>query len=226
MRTILVSVARRLLQPGEIAALKTLHTERTIRSAHNRGLRKIRRSNLSRPEKLNLGSGVFLKPGFLNVDLFCGGDVTLDLRRPMPFDANCCELIFSEHFFEHFDYPDVIGGIFRECLRILRPGGILSFSVPDTEWPLTDYPGGPRSPYFQACEKFAWHPRDCTTRMEHINYHFRQEGRHLFAYDSETVQKILGEIGYESITRRPFDPALDSEHRQFGSLFVSARKPA
>jgi predicted SAM-dependent methyltransferase len=226
MRTILVSVARRFLQPAEIDALKALRTERIIRSAHNRGLRKIRHKNLYRPVKLNLGSGVFLKPGFLNVDLFCGGDVTLDLRRPMPFESNCCEFIFSEHFFEHFDYPGVIGGIFKECLRILRPGGTLSFSVPDTEWPLTDYPGGPRSAYFQACEKFAWHPRDCTTRMEHINYHFRQEGKHRFAYDFETVQKILGEVGFTSVARRQFDPVLDSEHREFGSLFISAQKPA
>ena len=43
-------------------------------------------------------------------------------------------MIFSEHFFEHIEYPAPI----ERMLAGLRPGGILSFSVPDTEWPLLD----------------------------------------------------------------------------------------
>ena len=29
--------------------------------------------------------------------MFPGGDLTLDLRRGLPFESNCCEEIFSEH---------------------------------------------------------------------------------------------------------------------------------
>lgn len=225
MRQVFVSLAHRWLQPGEIVALRSLRLERQIRSSHKRGLRQVQRENLTRPAKLNLGSGSYLKPGFLNVDVLWGGDVKLDLRRPMPFESACCELIFSEHCFEHFDYPNTIGGILKECLRILRPGGILTFSVPDTEWILNDYSAGSDAPYFHACKEHDWHPKSCTTRLEHINYHFRQEGKHRFAYDFETARKLLDEIGFVNIARREFDPALDSEHRRCGSLFISAQKP-
>jgi predicted SAM-dependent methyltransferase len=224
MRSVIDSVVRTLLSPAERAAARLLLAERRISIRHRRGVRRIRRQSLSRPARLNLGSGSFHKVGFLNVDASPDGDVTLDLRRELPFESDCCELIFSEHCFEHFDYPEHIERLFRECFRILKPGGTLQFSVPDTEWPLNDYRDGPDAPYFRACGAQSWHPSHCTTRMEHINYHFRQEGEHRFAYDFETAEKILGSAGFIEVCRRPFDPALDSEHRRVGSLFVLARK--
>jgi predicted SAM-dependent methyltransferase len=214
------------MSPGETAAWRAFQAERAISSYHRAGVRQIRRRSLSRPAKLNLGSGSYRKDGFLNIDLFPGGDVTLDLRRGLPFDSDCCELIFSEHCFEHIDYPEPISFVLRECLRVLRPGGELWFSVPDTEWPLADYSAGPGAPYFKACAEHGWHPEGCTTRMEHINYHFRQGTEHRFAYDFETAEKVLAAAGFTDVRRRPFDPSLDSEHRRVGSLFVAARKPA
>jgi predicted SAM-dependent methyltransferase len=143
----------------------------------------------------------------------------------LPFDSDSCELIFSEHCIEHIDYPEPITLLFRECLRVLRPGGELRFSVPDAEWPLMDYGGGSDAAYFRACVQHAWHPKTCTTRLEHINYHFRQDGEHRFAYDFETADKLLKGVGFIDVLARAFDPSLDSKHREIGSMFVSARKP-
>jgi predicted SAM-dependent methyltransferase len=212
------------VSPAERDAVQALLAERQIAAWHRRGLRLIRRQLLTRPARLNLGSGRFRKDGFLNVDSQPEADVTLDLRRGLPFDSDCCEIIFSEHCFEHFDYPEPIGHLLRECLRVLQPGGMLLFSVPDTEWPLTDYRDGPQASYFKACIESAWHPAQYTTRLEHINYHFRQDSQHRFAYDFETAQKILGAVGFVDVRRRSFDPSLDSEHRRLGSLFVSAQR--
>ena len=80
--------------------------------------------------------------------------------------------------------------------------------------------------YFKACCQHAWHPKDCTTRLEHINYHFRQGGEHRYAYDFETAEKLLRGVGFSDVLLREFDPSLDSKHREIGSLFMSARKPA
>lgn len=222
---ILKAIARRLLSPGEQAALKALLNERIISGYHRAGLRQVRKQCLTRPARLNLGSGRHRKPGFLNVDLFPGGDLTLDLRRGLPFDSDCCELIFSEHFFEHIDYPGDITFLLVECLRVIRPGGALRFSIPDTQWLLTDYGNGPDAPFFKACKEHRWHPESCRTRLEHINYHFRQDGEHRFAYDFETIEKLLREVGFLDVQQVAYDPALDSKHRQVGSLFISARKP-
>ena len=217
-------VVRCFLSPGQEQAIRNLQVETKMAGQHRAGVRKIRRMGWTRPEKINLGSGPYLKKGFLNVDLCPVADAMLDLRRPLPFEDNCCSFIFSEHCFEHFDYPVAIGAVLRECRRVLKPGGVLSFSVPETEWPVRDYAGGDQAPYFENCRKLNWHPPENRTRMEHINYHFRQGGDHRFAYDEETARKILAEIGFVEIRRREFDPALDSEHRKAGSLFMEAKK--
>jgi predicted SAM-dependent methyltransferase len=212
---------------GEYAALRRLYTEFYISHLHRGGLRRIKQMAWSRPAKINLGAGTVRKDGYLNIDMFPGGDLTLDLRRGLPFDTGCCESIFSEHFFEHVDYPGPAHDLFRECLRVLKPGGQLRLSVPDTEWPLMDYSKGSDSGYFRACaENPWWHPDYCSTRLEHINYHFRQAGEHLFAYDEETLKKVLENVGFCEVQRVYFDQSVDSKHREIGSLFMSARKPA
>jgi len=217
---------RRGRTPAEEAALQSWVTERQIARYHRQGLRQIQENSWRRPTRLNLGSGKVRKENFLNIDLFPGGDVTLDLRLGLPFESNCCEMVFSEHFFEHVEYPEPISLLMRECHRVLAPGGTLRFSVPDTEWPLNDYSQGCDASYFTTCKEHPWwHPPYCTTRLEHINYHFRQGNEHRFAYDEETARKLLESVGFEKIARDCFDPRLDAEHRRIGSLFLSARKP-
>jgi predicted SAM-dependent methyltransferase len=133
--------------------------------------------------------------------------------------------ILSEHFIEHIDYPEPVTSLLRDCFRVLKPGGKLRISVPDTEWPILDYPKGANSDYSRACLEQNWHPPDCKTRIEHINYHFRQSGEHLFAYDEETMRLALEGIGFREVQRAPFDPQFDSKHREVGSLIMSAAKP-
>jgi predicted SAM-dependent methyltransferase len=217
-------ILRPFISPGQEQALVQVQQETSTAWQHRMGLRKIRKHGLTRPAKINLGSGATTKPGFLNVYICPVADVTLDLRRPLPFEDDCCEVIFSEHALEHFDYPWPVIGVLRECLRVLKPGGKVTFSVPDTEWPLVDYPKGYDAPYFRACLAHHGHRR-YNTRMEHINYHFRQRGEHRFAYDEETALKLLSEAGFVRARKREFDISLDSEHRRVGSLFMEAFKP-
>ena len=63
------------------------------------------------------------------------------------------------------------------------------------------------------------------TRMEHINYHFRQGGEHRFAYDFETLKYVLEKAGFIQVRRRDFDPLLDSRDRELGTLYVEGFKP-
>lgn len=207
--------------------MRQVLVERQISKHHRAGLELVRRKGWTRPAKINLGCGRHPREGYLNVDMFPGGDLTLDIRRPLPFESNCCEEILSEHCIEHLDYPDTVTNVLKECCRVLKPGGAMRFSVPDTEWPLKDYVKGPDAEYFRACREHGWgHPAYCTTRMEHINFHFRQGEEHRFAYDEESAVKLMRSAGFEEVRRVPFDPRIDSAHREIGSLFVSGRKPA
>lgn len=70
--------------------------------------------------------------------------------------------------------------------------------------------------------------------MEHINYHFRQRwtgisdadfDQHRFAYDFETLRKVLEKSGFANVNERAFNPEIDSPHRQAGGLRCEATKP-
>jgi len=207
-----------------------IETEVALR--HGCGVRGARRYKGRSGLKINFGSGSKTKEGFVNVDLSPHADLRVDLRRPIPLEDNTCALLFTEHFVEHLSYPEGAEMFFRECYRVIEPGGQLKVSVPDTEWPLREYGTGQRD-YLETCDQRNFHPPECETEMEHINYHFRQRKRgqsysgferHRFAYDFETMAKVIRAGGFETVDRRSFEPELDSEHREIGSLFVVAVK--
>jgi predicted SAM-dependent methyltransferase len=209
---------------GLRAALRLLRDEIGMYQHHRKGIKKA--SNYTRETnlKLNIGCGPNLKVGWLNIDLFSPqADLALDMREAMPFRDNSAIIIYSEHFLEHLDYPEPANRFLKECYRILKPGGIFSVGVPDTEWPLEAYVGPDDKNYF-AWSTATCLPAWCQTRIEDINYHFRQDGEHRFAYDYETLHHALMEAGFPNIRRRAFDATLDTENRKIGTLYVDAVK--
>jgi predicted SAM-dependent methyltransferase len=198
--------------------------ELVICCVHRRGVWRARRLRGRSGLKLHLGCGGKLKEGWVNVDLALSSDLTLDVREPLPFADGSCAVIYSEHFLEHLDYPQPTRSLLEECRRVLEPGGRFSVGVPDTEWPLREYFGLQDDDYFRTARE-RWHPPWCETRMEQINYHFRQVTEHRFAYDYETLERMLERVGFTEIHRRRFDPALDSEDRRLGTLYVDAVNP-
>jgi hypothetical protein len=68
--------------------------------------------------------------------------------------------------------------------------------------------------------------------MDVINQHFRGFGAaegfgsHRYAYDIETLSYALHQAGFVRLTPRSYDPALDSELRKLGTLYVDAYKPS
>jgi hypothetical protein len=57
--------------------------------------------------------------------------------------------------------------------------------------------------------------------MHQINYLFRQGHEHKYAYDCETLVRILERAGFIKVSRRHFDPALDSESRRIVTLYMN-----
>jgi len=211
--------------PHVRAALKAVDREIMIFRRHQKGLAKAETLAGQSHLKLHLGCGPVHKEGWLNVDLFGEPDLLLDLREPLPLADGSCQVIYSEHFFEHVDYPAGAQRILADCLRLLEPGGTFSVGVPDTQWPLEEYARIRQEGYFTQAKQ-VWHPAWCQTELDHINYHFRQDGQHLYAYDCQTLCRVLAEAGFVSARRRPFDPSLDSTKRELGTLYVEANKPA
>ena len=116
--------------------------------------------------KINFGCGDKKLAGYVNVDICGEPDVRTDLSKfPWPFESECADEVYSEHFLEHV--KDFESTIF-ELHRILKPDGILHFKVPHF-----------KSPFFP------WHVHlqsfsgvTCMLLCAHLPYVFN--GRHLF----------------------------------------------
>lgn len=50
----------------------------------------------------------------------------------LAFEDGRFDFIFSEHFFEHLFLDEAIA-LFRECVRIMKPGAVIRTSVPDAD---------------------------------------------------------------------------------------------
>ena len=72
------------------------------------------------PERDNLDS----EPRYINVDV---------LKDRLPFNDDDFDGIIASHCIEHWTCQEAIA-VMRECLRILKPNGVLLASVPDASY--------------------------------------------------------------------------------------------
>jgi predicted SAM-dependent methyltransferase len=217
------------LTAGVKSALLDLWWELSNQRSHRASLQNADRYRAQGHLKLNLGCGSERKPGWINVDLWSHADLQLDVREALPFVEGSVSIIYSEHFFEHLEYPAEIAHLLRESLRVLEPGGRFSVGVPDAEEALLQYAQGKLPALLQEWSQdknLRWFPHWVwTTPMHYINFFFRQGREHKYAYDLETLARVLTEAGFTDVKRRDFQPDLDSEHRRDGTLYVDAFKP-
>lgn len=196
--------------------------ELVYRKRHIQGVLKSRKYRDQHGMGLHLGCGNNRKVGWVNVDLNPAADLTLDVREHFPFADNIFSVIYSEHFYEHFQYPRDITHLLSECYRVLEPGGLHSFAVPDGEMVLRHYTTNEYADHGQA--QLRCNPEWCKTQMDHVNYCLRQNGEHRWYYDEETMRVLLESIGFIGVQRREFDPTLDQEHRRVGSMYIQCSK--
>lgn len=78
---------------------------------------------------LNLGCGEEHLTGYVNVDLQGCGDVQADVRS-LPWASGSVDEIRAFDLLEHF-WRDEVDRVLDEWLRVLTPGGRVSFRVPN-----------------------------------------------------------------------------------------------
>ena len=92
------------------------------------------------PKLINLACGQTFHSNWINLDQSASSEEVKfhDLRTPLPFPDNYADAIYCSHFLEHLDVKK--GDKFlSECLRCLKPGGVLRVVVPDFERMAKDY---------------------------------------------------------------------------------------
>lgn len=86
------------------------------------------------PQLLNLGCGSRTHAAWTNVDFTSTGPEVIahNLLDPFPFADGSFDAVYHSHVLEHFPRHAALDFL-RECLRVLRPGGVLRVAVPDLE---------------------------------------------------------------------------------------------
>jgi len=205
------------------SAVSGLLCEFKLDGLHRASLKKAKQFAGQRGLKLQFGCGSITKTGWVNIDLYSKkADLQLDARDPFPFADRSVSLIYSEHFFEHLEYPEEALSFLTESWRVLDLDGVFSMGIPDFELSVRSYVTGNEDYYRHQREEKP--PKWVTTPMDYLNRDFRQGREHKYAYDFQTLTRVLTEAGFTSVVRRAFDPGLDSPHREWGTLYIEGRK--
>lgn len=161
-----------------------------------------------RAERLHIGSGPQILPGWVNIDnvRYPGVDRVLDVTGGLPFRD--VRFIFAEHFIEHLDLHAAMY-LLRECRRVLGDDGVLRLSTPNLDWVwATHYRLGAGDS--QAVD-------DCF----HLNRAFRAWG-HQFLYNEATLTAVLNDAGFANVVRREYR---HSDHAALRDLERHERSP-
>lgn len=152
-------------------------------------------------ERLHLGSGPVILPGWVNIDVrpYCGVDRVLDLCEGLPFEN--VSYIFAEHFIEHFELDDA-QRLVRECRRVLTDDGVLRLTTPNLDWVwATSYASRwtAASQTTAEIDVDAWQhddsaAQDCLT----LNRAFRAWG-HRFLYNRAMLTDLLHRGGFANV---------------------------
>lgn len=97
--------------------------------------------------KINLGCGTNKLAGWSN------HDQEVNITKRLPFSDNTADYIFAEHVVEHIPYYTAIN-FFKECLRVLKPNGVLRITTPSLEF--LQQRGD--QPYFDWVHERKWAP--------------------------------------------------------------------
>lgn len=202
--------------------------------------------------KLNLGCGNQVVDGWVNVDYALGARFTRiplvgtlsrklqlfdldwhnniylhDLTKRFPWGDESVDIVYSSHTLEHFTRAE--GRSFlSESHRVLRKKGIIRIVVPCLQRIVEEYTTGKvRADEF--VEKLGVLYGNNRNKIKNTLAHFIQFP-HKCMYDTPTLLMILEEIGFNAISREPFNSDIDdirqieTEERTTNAVIMEGRK--
>jgi len=200
---------------------------------------------MSQKLKLNLGCGRQVVKDWINVDYALGARLARlplvgwlikktgifgvnwdpsiyihNLTKRFPWADSSIDVVYTSHTLEHLSL--VQGKFFlSECLRVLRPGGILRIVVPGLRPIIDDYlKGSIKAEKFLDNLHVLYHefPGKLKTKLApFVQY------PHKCMYDEESMVRICGELGIKVELKKGFSSAIENiEEIEIDSRVVDA----
>ena len=186
---------------------------------------------------LHLGCGLTSPPGWLNVDgsfqvvlarnpwlkklLVASGIFPkkqaelpwsprvqrINLSNPLPYPSNFFKAVYCSHTLEHL-YKDDAAALLRECLRVLSPGGVCRFVVPDLEATIERYHRAKATGDKTAADRFMQEMlvHDTARKKGLLGWYHRLTAfhPHKWMYDAESLKVMFAAAGFVSVGRKDF----------------------
>jgi len=151
--------------------------------------------------KLHLGCGTQYKEGWVNIDDNSDNnisklDINMDLTLGLPYQDGTVDYIFHEHFFEHLT-PEQGKLLVKECMRVLKIGGVMRIATPDLVEAVDKYLNMEIKDD-PIIKRYQLH--HVKTKAERLNMAFSAWG-HKWLYDWEELERRLREAGCKVITQ-------------------------
>lgn len=157
----------------------------------------------SGPIKLNVGSGGVDIPGYTNIDIEDGIEMS---RLPYPNDS--VDEVYASHVLEHVPHRQC-GPTLKEWFRVLKPGGTLKVAVPTLEL-IDKAMANPNTPRYM---------RDDWT----FGGHMTQHDVHHQHFTQAKLEMVLKQAGFRN--PRHFEAFANDCSRAEVSLNMEAHKP-
>jgi predicted SAM-dependent methyltransferase len=174
--------------------------------------------------KLHIGAGPTRLPGWVNSDI-SPSELSFNLSWGIPLADDSVAFAYAGHVFEHLYYAGEALDMLREVRRVLKPGGVFRFIVPDMGLFLERYAAGDRA-FFEhwrthATKFFGFFdtPMELVMMYSQVGRAASEFFAHKMGYDFETVEKLARRAGFTTVTRSDF---MASEHPELKVDSISA----
>lgn len=156
-----------------------------------------------------------------------------DLRKPLPWADGTFDAVYSAHLIEHL-HRDEAKQLLRECLRVLKPGGVARMVVPDLAAILRGYASGQFPKNFESyypeltkrgdrcvgalLMRYPTVPKRGVIKKLYntlMDFH-----THKWMYDAESIAQLLTESGFVDVRNPAY---LESRIENIGSVEQASR---
>lgn len=177
--------------------LTTLIDEQTITRLKELTIPMV--SSVSQKLKINLGSGEYPIPGWINIDM-AGSDLPYNVLWDLPFQDGSVDFVYSSYLLEHLNYQHDAPQLLQEIKRVLKPGGIFRVAVPHIRPFLQAYLNQDHAFFDQVEAKWGF-SFGGTLLEKALNYAGvgHRAGvidDHKFGYDDSTFSQLLRSAGF------------------------------
>lgn len=148
---------------------------------------------------VNLGCGVNTSSEFINIDAFPfrRTNLVLNIQNLSVFPSNSVDMVYASHVMEHIPRAELTKTLTEWC-RVLKPGGVLRFGVPDFDKLIAIYTAG---------------GKQVENVVNQVLGQDRDYDRHCTLWNFMFAQKTLKEAGFSG-EPTPWD-VKTAEHHSF-----------